>query len=323
MKKVIQGSLLALGAGITLTACGNSATEGEVRIAYFPNLTHISTIVALENGYFEEEFGEDARFTTMTVPDGAQFMEAMSANEIDIGTVGPVPAMNTYTRNPSHSIIAGAVNGGAVIMARADSGVESVADLAGRNVAIPTIGSTQDIMLRKELADAGIDADDINFVPQAPADTSILFSQGDADAAATQEPWGSFLADNLDAAFLVDADEFAWGEDSTNTVVTASHEFLEINEDLARGYLRAHADAVEFVANNPDEAAQIFVDHIQRETGNELDYDEIRLSLERLFPTVDVNEQVLQEMAAISEEAGQMASTDIDGLVNLQYLENE
>lgn len=323
MKKFLRGSIVAVGAGVALSACGNSTTEGEVRIAYFPNLTHISTIVAIENGYFEDEFGEDASFTTMTVPDGAQFMEAMSANEIDIGTVGPVPAMNTYTRNQAHSIIAGAVNGGAVIMARDGSGVESVSDLVGSNVAIPTIGSTQDIMLRKELADAGVDADDINFVPQAPADTSILFSQGDADAAATQEPWGSFLADNLDATFLVDADEFAWGEESTNTVVTASHEFLEVNNELARAYLRAHTQAVEYVAENPDEAAQLFVDHIQEETGNELDYDEIRLSLDRLFPTTDVNEQVLQEMAQISEEAGQMSNTNIDGLVDLQYLESE
>lgn len=43
--------------------------------------------------------------------------------------------------------------------------------------------------------------------------------------------------------------------------------------------------------------------------------------MERLFPTVDVNEQVLQEMAEIAHEAGNMSSTDIDGLVDLSYLE--
>ena len=60
--------LFALVAIITtvLTACGgddnNSATEGgekdsakEVRIGYFPNMTHIATIIALEKGFFVEE----------------------------------------------------------------------------------------------------------------------------------------------------------------------------------------------------------------------------------------------------------------------------
>ena len=167
----------------------------------------------------------------------------------------------------------------------------------------------------------GVEADDVNFVPQAPADTSTLFMQEDVAAAATQEPWGSFLADNLDATFLLDADEFAWGEESTNTVVTASHNFIEVNEDLTRAYLRAHTRAVEFVQDNPDEAAELFVAHIEAETSNELDLDEIKQSMERLFPTVDVNEQVLREMAEISHEAGQMRSTDIDGLVDLQYVE--
>lgn len=229
--------------------------------------------------------------------------------------------MNTYTRNPAHSIVAGAVNGGAVLMAREGAGIESVADLVGESVAIPTYGSTQDLMLRKALADAGIDADDVNLVPQAPADTSTLFSQEDVAAAATQEPWGSYLADNLNASFLLDADEFAWGEESTNTVVVATHDFMEVNDELTRSYLRAHQRAVDFVSENPDEAAELFVQHIEAETSSTLDIDEIKQSMQRLFPTTDVNEQVLQEMAEISHEADQMTSTDIEGLVDLSYLE--
>ncbi|GAF12644.1 ABC-type probable sulfate transporter, periplasmic binding protein [Bacillus sp. JCM 19046] len=321
MKTWIKSSIGAVGTAAILGACGSGATEGEVRIAYFPNLTHIATIVALENDYFAEELGDDVSITTRTVPDGGAFMEAMTANEVDIGTVGPGPAMNTYTRNPAHSIVAGAVNGGAVLMAREGAGIESVADLVGESVAIPTYGSTQDLMLRKALADAGIDADDVNLVPQAPADTSTLFSQEDVAAAATQEPWGSYLADNLNASFLLDADEFAWGEESTNTVVVATHDFMEVNDELTRSYLRAHQRAVDFVSENPDEAAELFVQHIEAETSSTLDIDEIKQSMQRLFPTTDVNEQVLQEMAEISHEADQMTSTDIEGLVDLSYLE--
>ncbi|PAE89234.1 ABC transporter substrate-binding protein [Shouchella clausii] len=321
MKGIIKAGAFACVATLALAGCGQGATEGEVRIGYFPNLTHIATIIALENGYFDEEFGEETTIETMTVPDGSAFMEAMSTNEIDIGTVGPGPAMNTYTSNSAHSIIAGAVNGGAVLMIREDAEVETVADLAGERVAVPTLGSTQDVMLRKALADAGVDAEEVELIPQAPADTSTLFNQGDVAAAATQEPWGSYLEEQTGARFLLDADAFAWGEESTNTVVVATHDFLDVNEELARAYLRAHKKAVEFVQEQPEEAAGIFVSHIKEETGNELNIAEIEQSMERLFPTVDVNEQVLQEMAEIAHEAGNMSSTDIDGLVDLSFLE--
>ena len=66
----------------------------EVNIGYFPNLTHIATIVALEKGYFTEAFGEDIKINTKTVSNGGLFMEAMATKSIDVGTVGPGPLLN-------------------------------------------------------------------------------------------------------------------------------------------------------------------------------------------------------------------------------------
>lgn len=328
MKKIIT-SLTALLFVFT-AGCGNEDDTAQndaeqVRIAYFPNLTHITTIIALEQGYFEEEFGEDITLETRTFPDGSAFMEALSTDEFDIGTVGPTPATTTYQRNAGHEIIAGAVNGGAVLATAEGSDIESVEDLDGKRVAIPTIGSTQDIMLRKELQEVGLNIEDaggtVNLVPQAPADTSSLFLQGDVDAAATQEPWGVFLEDQANASILLDEEEFAWGTDLTTTVVTANKSFTDRNPELTEAYLNAHLRAIDFIENNNEEAVQIFVDHIDEITGNALDYDETLEASNRLNPTYEVNEDVLQEMATISMEAGYIPSDDIEGLVNREYLD--
>ena len=106
MKRLKSSVLvLLLSIGMILAGCGNSdntASEGgkasKVRIGYFPNLTHISTIVALEKGYFEEELGEGIEVVTQTFPDGSAFMEAMSTDNIDVGTVGPTPVLNNYIK---------------------------------------------------------------------------------------------------------------------------------------------------------------------------------------------------------------------------------
>jgi NitT/TauT family transport system substrate-binding protein len=319
--------LAACGGDDEATSAGDKAenTASEVRIGYFPNMTHIATIVALEKGFYEEQLGEDVEITTRTFNDGSAFMEGMSTDAIDIGTVGPTPALNTYIKNPAHEIVAGAVNGGAVLVVRADSGIETVADLAGKNVAIPTFGSTQDIGLMKALQDAGLkvktSGGDVNTVKQAPADTAALFLQGEIDAAATQEPWGVNIETNAGAKLLLGPDEFAWGNESTNTVVVAKKDFSSANPELLKAALKAHAQAIDFINENPAEAIDLFLAHVKEITGKDLSKEEVEKAFERLTPTTAVNEEVLKEMATISKDAGYINSDDIEGLVNLTYLE--
>ncbi|MDF2790510.1 MAG: nitrate transporter substrate-binding protein, partial [Neobacillus sp.] len=255
-----------------LSGCAQSSNEGEgegdgnggeaktVKIGYFPNLTHIATIVALEKGYFEEAFGKDVKIETKTVANGGLFMEAMATKAIDVGTVGPGPLLNFYVKNKEYHLISGAVNGGAVLVASEGSGVEKLEDLDGKKVAIPVIGSTQDVMLRKALKDADLKAKTsggtVDLFAAAPADTASLFIQKQVDAAATQEPWGYVLENQANGKLLLDWDEFAWGKESTNTVVAARADFLE-NKDLAKQYLDAHKKAVKFIQDNPEESKEV------------------------------------------------------------------
>jgi NitT/TauT family transport system substrate-binding protein len=312
-----------------LSGCAQSSNESEggevknVKIGYFPNLTHIATIVALEKGYFEEAFGKDVTIETKTVSNGGLFMEAMATKAIDVGTVGPGPLLNFYVKNKEYHLISGAVNGGAVLVAAEGSGVEKLADLDGKKVAIPVIGSTQDVMLRKALKEADLTAKTsggtVDLFAAAPADTVSLFIQKQVDAAATQEPWGYVLENQANGKLLLDWDEFAWGKESTNTVVAARADFLK-NKDLTKKYLEAHKKSVKFIQDNPDESKEIVIKHLKDLTGKELNKDEVDAAFSRLAVTTDVNEQVIQEMADISKEAGYIPSSDIKGLIDMSLL---
>ncbi|WP_017729103.1 ABC transporter substrate-binding protein [Halalkalibacterium ligniniphilum] len=328
-------SLLTL-LGVVLAGCGSSGNGGEgdsaseekteVKIGYFPNLTHIATIVALEKGFFAEAFGEDVEIQTQTFNNGGLFMEGMATDAIEIGTVGPGPAMNFYLRDPSYHIVSGAVNGGAVLVVRGDSDIETVADLDGKRIAIPVIGSTQDIMLRKALQEVGLkptsSGGTVEMMAAAPADTSTLFLQEDVDGAATQEPWGQVLETQAGGRTLLDWDEFAWGEESTNTVVVASDSLLESHPEMVEKYLEAHLRAVQFIQDEPAESQQLVVDHLKELTGQELNIDELAAAMERLTVTYEVNEEVIQEMATIGMEAGYTDSDDLEGFIDLSHLEN-
>ncbi|MBM4763079.1 aliphatic sulfonate ABC transporter substrate-binding protein [Bacillus sp. B15-48] len=329
-KKMLFLFVFILVMGV-LSACGQANNEGSgsssegdtVRIGYFPNLTHIATIVGLEKGFFEEALGENVTIETRTVSNGGLFMEAMATNAIDVGTVGPGPLLNFYVKNKEYHLISGAVNGGAVLIAREDSNIEKLEDLEGKKVAIPVIGSTQDVMLRKALQEVNLEpttnGGTVEMFAAAPADTAPLFIQKSVDAAATQEPWGYVLENQAQGKLLLDWDEFAWGKESTNTVVAARADFLE-KTDLVKAYLTGHKNAVEFIQNNPEEAQEIVIQHLKDLTGKEINRDELAAAFSRLSVTTEVNEQVIQEMADISQEAGYVPSNDIGGMVNLNLL---
>lgn len=322
MRKLLYGLMISILFIGVLASC--SKDENEVTIGYFPNLTHIATMIALENDYFNEAFGDDVNIETKTFTNGGLFMEAMQTNEIDVGTVGPGPLLNFYVKNPEFRLISGAVNGGAVLIAEEESGIEILEDLDGKRVAIPVIGSTQDIMLRKALESVGLQATSsdgtVELHAAAPADTVTLFVQKSVNAAATQEPWGYILETQADGKLLLDWDEFAWGKESTNTVVAARDAFVD-DEEKVKAYLSAHKMAVQFIQENPEEAQQLVVGHIKDLTGKEIDEKEVEAAFSRLEVTTDVNEEVIQEMATISKEADYITSDDIEGLIELSILE--
>lgn len=316
-------SLVVLSIG---SACAKAEKDSKVvNIGYFPNLTHIATIVALEKGYFTEAFGEDIKINTKTVSNGGLFMEAMASNSIDVGTVGPGPILNFYVKEPNYHIISGAVNGGAVLVASEHSSIKELADLDGKKVAIPGIGGTQDIMLRKALKDVGLkptaNGGTVEMFAAAPADTATLFIQKSLDAAAIPEPWGYILEVQANGKLLVDWESFAWGKKSTNTVVAASKKFLE-DEKLVKAYLTAHVKAVKFIEQNPKESQVLVSKHIKELTGKEIDKAELEVAFKRIIVTTSVNEEVIQEMADISKEAGYIPSSDIDGLIQLDQLKS-
>ncbi|MGE7602089.1 aliphatic sulfonate ABC transporter substrate-binding protein [Peribacillus sp. NPDC097675] len=303
---------------------GKDSGKQTVKIGYFPNLTHSATIIALEKGYFEEEFGKDVKIETKTVANGGLFMEAMATKAIDVGTTGPGPLLNFYVKNKEYHLISGAVNGGAVLVSAGSSKISDLKDLDGKKVAIPVIGSTQDVMLRKALKEVGLkpttNGGTVELFASAPADTAALFVQKQVDAAATQEPWGYVLENQAKGKLLLNWDDFAWGKDSPNTVVAASQKFLD-KKGFSASYLKAHKKAVDFIQNNPEESQEIVIKHLKDLTGKELSKEEVAAAFSRLEVTTNINEEVIQEMADISKEAGYIPSADIKGLIDLSTLE--
>ena len=176
-------------------------------------------------GTLEEKWKDTCNVTWTSFNAGPAEIEAIFAGEIDLGYIGPVPAVNANVKsNGEVKIISNATNAGAVLLVRKDSGIASVKDLAGKKVAVPQLGNTQHLCLLSLLSENGLktvdQGGDVTINASSNADILNLIDNGSVEAAVVPEPWGTTIEKNGNAEILLDYDElFLNGEFVTRTVM--------------------------------------------------------------------------------------------------------
>lgn len=91
MKKCVA---LLLALVLLLSIAGCSGDDSTVRIACFPNVTHTQALLGRIDETFEARFGEKTQVEWYTFNAGPSEVEALFAGNIDIGYVGPIPAIS-------------------------------------------------------------------------------------------------------------------------------------------------------------------------------------------------------------------------------------
>lgn len=260
MKRLV--AFLGLAALIS-AGCAGSAERARgsadtLRLGIFPNLTHAPGYVAIGQGIFEEVM--PATNVEITVfNSGTEAGEALLAGSIDATYIGPGPATNLFMQSQGAvAVVSGAVSGGAGMVVRKGSGIEDAQDLAGKRVAVPDVGNTQDIALRTWLEENGLKAEDeggeVRVVPVDNPELPQLFRAGQLDAAWEPEPYPSLLIEQgLADPFLDEATLWPDGRFVT-THLLVSTAYLEAHPTVAGQLVEANVEAIRFMLENPDEA---------------------------------------------------------------------
>lgn len=311
MKKLLFTTLLLMGA-----AQAQKATT--VRLGFFPNLTHAAALVGLEKGYFQKELG-NVKLTAKEFIAGTALNEAFAAGEIDIGYIGPGPAINGAVRGLPVQIIAGASNAGAVLVARKGAGIQSYKDLAGKKVAVPTLGNTQDISLRHILKEQGLTGK-VTIQPLAPADVAAAFVSKQLDAALVPEPWGALLETR--GGVLIGNEKTVWRNgDYPTTLVIVNTKFAKENPELVKAFLKGHLKAVNFIQKNGPAAQTSISNKLLELTKEKVDPRVLQRALKRTEITVNYDLDALKEYADLNKEAGFIRTLpDWNTLINTSYL---
>jgi len=300
--------VMVMAAGtLVLSGCGNK-NDNEVNIGYFNNVTHAQALYMKATGALEESFGEDITVNWTAFNAGPAEVEALFAEDIDIGYIGPVPAVTANVKSEGDVVVlSSATKGGAVLITGKGSGITKVEDLSEKNVAIPQLGNTQHLSLLDVLSQHGLkpvtEGGDVTVSAVSNADVANTMERGNIDAALVPEPWGATLMEQ-GAELLLDYNEIYMDGTYDVAVVVVRKEFLEENPEKVEAFLEQHNLATEAINGNQAEALTIINDELEAATGKSLSESIINEAFTRIGVSTELNKESVMGFAQISMEQG-------------------
>ena len=324
---------LAILAGISiiggLTGCSSKKSESEVvnvRVGYFPNITHSQALVGRAQGSFQKSIGTASKIDWKVFNAGPAEVEALFAGAIDIGYIGPGPAINAYAKSKGDiQIIAGATDAGAIFVSKKGVVIKDLKDLSGKKIAVPQFGNTQDLTLRKLLSDNGLKdktkGGTVEVRQAANADILALLQKGEIDAALVPEPWGSRLIKEAGANIILDYKEVFRDGKYTTAVVVVRSEFLKDHPQIVENFIKNHVEVTDYINKNPDKAKDIVNKQITELTKKSIATDVLDAAFKRLTVTNDPEKDSVLEFVKASVNEGFLKSEpDTKDLFNLTIL---
>jgi NitT/TauT family transport system substrate-binding protein len=302
----------------------SSAAE-ELRIGFFPNITHGQALYARATGDFEKITRAKIEWTAFNA--GPTAIESIFANAIDATYIGPSPTINGFvkSRGLEFVIIAGAASGGAGLVVRKDSDINSERDFDGKIIATPQLGNTQDVAARVWFAEKEYTFKDrggkLTLLPLSSSDQLLMFQKKQIDGAWTVEPWLARLQVEAGARLFLEEKTLWPDEKFVTTHLIVSRKLLERNPQLVKKLLAAHVAVTKKLNGNKETTAKILNDQLKVETGKSLKPEVVSLALSRVEFTWDPIQQSLFKGAAAAHKIGFLRKPpQLDGIYELDFL---
>lgn len=203
--------------------------------------------------WYENELG--AKVKVIKFDSGKDINAALASNSIDIGQAGTSPAALAISNGLDIDVIwVGDVIGAAeTLVARKDSGVNSVKDLVGKKVGTP-FSSTAHYSLLNALKLAGVDENSVTILDLQPDDIFAAWQRGDIDAAYVWYPVLSRLMENGIA--ITDSKQLAQQGVVTADLVVVRRPFAEKHADIVKRFIALQIKSNDMINNDRTKAAK-------------------------------------------------------------------
>jgi sulfonate transport system substrate-binding protein len=210
-------------------------------------------VIARQQGLLEKALeSKGIAVTWVEFTAGPPLVEALNVGAINVGWVGDAPPIFGQSAGSAIVYVAalpGNVDGEAIV-AKAESGIKSVADLKGKKVAVGK-GTSAHNLLIAALEKNGLTFTDIQPVYLPPADAAAAFASDKVDAWSIWDPFLAIAETRYTPTVLVRSPEVL----DVNTYFLANRDFAKAYPAVVTDTTAALATAAEWADKNRDKVA--------------------------------------------------------------------
>lgn len=260
LKKVLA-LVLVVAMAVPFVGCGKKETSEEgsasLAIAYQSSIAYAPLLVMKEQKLIEKHYGKDITIDWQELANGAAINEAFIAGALDIGNMGVGPAITGIMQGLPYKIFTGLSSQPYAVLTNQED-IKKLSDIGSDDViAITGLNSQPHVLLamaaKAELGDAkALDAN-LQVLPNADGYTSI--KSGAVQCHMVISPY-NFMEEKEEAIHEIEISKDVWPNGNTFIVGVASKKLYE-NKELFDAVNAALEEAMTFVAENPEETANI------------------------------------------------------------------
>jgi NitT/TauT family transport system substrate-binding protein len=272
MKNIIRKTAAVL-AGLGLLAGSLAArAEGQIRIAEQFGVVYLLLNVAQDQKLIEKHAkaaGIDAKVEWVKLSGGSAVNDALLSGNIEIAGAGVGPLLTIWDRTKGRQNVKGVASLGnfPYYLVSNNPAVKSIADFTDKDrIALPAVGvSVQSRVLQLASAKLWGDKDFARLdkisvaLPHPDAAAAIIKGGTEISGHFGNPPFQEQeLAGNPQAHIVLDSYQVLGGPASA-TVLYATEKFRAENPKTYQAFIDALNDAAQFVAANPEKAADIYI----------------------------------------------------------------
>jgi NitT/TauT family transport system substrate-binding protein len=254
--------VVGLAGGLSLAGCGANLIGGtadkvkpSLKIGYLPITDHL-TMIAHSQVEFRGFVFEPVKFSNW-----AELSEALKAGAIQGAyALTPIGLSLKQKEVPIKTVFLGHRNG-SVLTGKLSPEINSIADLKGKTIAIPSRFSTHNLLLQKSLLEYGIKPDaDVKLLDMAPPEMVNALATGKVDAFIVAEPFGGQAELQKVGKVLVLSRDI-W-PDHICCTLNIREDVVAQQPELVQELVSGFAKAAKFIDGNPQEAAKLSVKYL-------------------------------------------------------------